>query len=81
MLNKQLWILGPSLPKKGIFGRKQIVNEYYHWIFHIQINLGTTFQLKLTILIFWTKFTPKGYFLFKTDKMNTKVEFCKLELL
>ena len=30
-----------------------------HWALHIWIILGTKFQLKLTILIFWTKFLKK----------------------
>ena len=29
----------------------------HHWILHIQISTYTKFQLKLTILIFLTKFT------------------------
>ena len=28
--------------------------DHHHWILHIQINLSTKFQLKLTILNFWT---------------------------
>ena len=31
-------------------------------ILHISNSLGTKFQLKLTILNFLTKLTPKGYF-------------------
>ena len=43
---------------------------------HIQVSLGTKFQLKLTILILWNRFAPKGYFQGKSDKMNTTTEFC-----
>ena len=32
-----------------------------------QISLGTKFQLKLTILIFWTKFAKKGIFGLKQE--------------
>ena len=42
-----------------------------HWILHIRISLGTKFQLKLTNLIFWTKFAQKGCFRSKTEKLNT----------
>ena len=35
-------------------------SEHYHWILHIQISLGAKCQFKLTILIFWTKFSKKG---------------------
>ena len=35
-------------------------SEYHHWILYIWINLGAKFQLKLTILSFWTKFDQKG---------------------
>ena len=34
-------------------------SEHHHLILHIRIGLGTKFQLKLTILFFWTKFTKK----------------------
>ena len=32
--------------------------------------VGTQFQLKLAILIFWTKFTQKGYFTLETEKSH-----------
>ena len=35
-------------------------SEPYYLILHIQISLSTKFQLKLTILIFLTKFVQKG---------------------
>ena len=47
---------------------------------HIQISLGTKFQLKLTILLFWTKFAQKGCFRSKTKKVNTIIELCIFEL-
>ena len=48
-LNKQFWILGPNLPEKSIFGRKQ-EKEHHHWILHIRISPSAKFQLKLTTL-------------------------------
>ena len=45
-------------------------NEHHHWILHIRIILNTQFQLKLMILIFWTKFTQKWYFRSKTEKVK-----------
>ena len=48
---------------------------------YIRINLDIDFQLKLTILIFWTKLTQIGYFRLKTEKMNITIEFSKLELV
>ena len=44
------------------------------------ISLGTTFQLKLTILIFWTKFVQRKHFWSKTKKVNSIIEFCIFEL-
>ena len=38
------------------------------------------FQLKLTILMFLTKFARKGYFLSKMEKKNTTIEFDIFEL-
>ena len=48
---------------------------------HIQISFGTKFQLKLTILIFCTKFIQKGYFRSKTEKVNITIEFSIFELV
>ena len=39
-------------------------------ILYIQNSLGTKFQLKLTILNFWTKLTQKGYFHSKKEEKN-----------
>ena len=47
----------------------------------IRISLGTNFQLKLTILIFWTKITQKGYFWSKRKKVNIPFEFWIFELI
>ena len=43
--------------------------------------VGTKFDLKLTILIFWTKFGQKGCFKFKREKVNIISEFCIFELV
>ena len=50
--------------------QKQKKNERHHGILHVQITLSTKFQLKLTILIFWTKFVQKRYSRLKTEKVN-----------
>ena len=60
--NWQCWFFGRNLPKK-VFLVKNRKCEHHHWIPHIQINLGTKFQLKLTILIPSTRFTQKAFFL------------------
>ena len=39
------------------------------------------FQLKLRILIFWTKFAQKVYFLSKTENVNSAIEPCIFELV
>ena len=41
---------------------------------------STKFQNKLTILIFWTKFTQKGYLRSKSEKVNITTEFCTFKL-
>ena len=48
---------------------------------HIRINLHTKFQLKLIILIFWTKFTQKEYFQSNTEKVNITIELWIFELV
>ena len=65
--NWQFWFFGPNLPKK-VFPVKNRKSEHHHGILHIWISLGTKFQLKLIILSFWTKFTPKSYFQLKTEQ-------------
>ena len=60
-LNWQFWFLGPNLSKKGISSLKQ-KKEHHYWILQIRITLDAKFKLKLTILILWTKFTPKKVF-------------------
>ena len=46
--------------QKGHFQTKTKKSEQYHWILEIQIGPATKFQLKLIILIFWTKFARKN---------------------
>ena len=53
-----------------IFMVKIRKSEHYHWILHIQISLGTKLQLKLTILILWTKFTQIGISSRKQNKQS-----------
>ena len=47
---------------------------------HVRVSVGTKFQLKLIILIFWTKFAQKGYFHSKTKKVINIIEFFELGL-
>ena len=61
---------------------KNTKNEHYYWILHIRISLGTNFQLKLTIAIFWTKFAKKrSYFQSKINKIDITTEFCIFKLV
>ena len=41
----------------------------------MRIRLDTKFQLKLVILIIWTKFIQNRYFWTKTVKVNTIIGF------
>ena len=43
-------------------------SRHHHSILHTWISQSTAFHLKLTILIFCTKFMQKGYFSSKTEK-------------
>ena len=62
----------PSFSKKKFPGINR-KSEHHHWILLIQISLDTKFQLKLTVLIFLTKFAQKGYFPSKTEKSHLYV--------
>ena len=44
-------------------------SEQYHLILHTRISLVNTFHLKLTILIFWTKFA-KMVFRLEKEKIE-----------
>ena len=66
---------------KRVFPIKNKKNKHYHWILHVGIRLRTKFQLKVTFLIFWTKFSQKGHFWPKTKKLNITIEFCMFELV
>ena len=46
---------GPDMPKNAISSPKRKL-EHLHWILYVWISQGTKFKLKLTILIFSTKF-------------------------
>ena len=72
-VNKWFWILGANLPKRVFPVKKQKI-EHCDSILHIQISLSTKFQLKLTIVIFRTKFAQKGYFQSQTEKMSITIE-------
>ena len=41
---------------------------------------GTEFPNKLTILLFWTKFTQKWCLRWKSEKVNITAEFCIFKL-
>ena len=56
-------------------------SKHHRWILDFRNSLDTKFQLKLTILIFWTKFAKKGYFQSKAEKLNITIEFCIFELV
>ena len=64
-----------------LFPLKNGKTEHHNWILHIGVSLGTNFQFKLKILIFWDKFVETRYFQSKTEKVNTAIEFCIFELV
>ena len=45
------------------------------------MTVGSTFQLKETILDFPTKFAKKEYFQSKAEKVSIAIEYCLLELV
>ena len=47
--------------------------EHHHWVPLIQISLGTKFQLKLTILIFWPDLPKKGFSGLKQKKWRPHI--------
>ena len=65
---------GTKLVKNGLKQKK----EHQHLISHIRNSLGTKFQFKRTILIFWTKL--KGVYSVY-NKMKMTIEFYIFELV
>ena len=55
-----------------IFMVKNSKSEHHLWILHSQISLGTKYLIKLTILMFWTKFAQKGFLLVWNRKSEHK---------
>ena len=55
------------MPKK-VFPVEDRKSEHRHGILYIWISLSAKFQLKLTVLSSWTKFTQKAYFQSKTEQ-------------
>ena len=68
---------GQILQRK-VYNRK---SKPSHRVLTIQNSLGTKFQLKLTILILWTKLTQKGYFQSKENKMKITIKLYIFELV
>ena len=46
----------------------------------MKMNIATIFQLKLKILIVWTKFTQKSIS-GRKQKVNNTIGFCRFELV
>ena len=62
----------PDLPKKGFSGLKQKMNTTYFLHNFAYSNWSSAkFQLKLTFLIFWTKFAKKGISSWKQEKWTS----------
>ena len=47
----------------------------------LKISLSTKFQLKITILLFWTKFAQKQHVWSNAEKMSITIEFCIFQLV
>ena len=69
-----------NLPKKGISRLKQKkgtpqLNK------HIRISLSAKFSLNWQFRFFGQNFPKKRYLQYKTEKVNTTIEFCIFELV
>ena len=53
---------------KRVFLVQNRQSSYHNWILHIRLRLGSKFQLKMTILIFWKKFAQNWF--------SKKLHFC-----
>ena len=73
-LKLAILIFWTKFAQKCVSGPKQKKWTHQHWILHIRSSLGTRFQLKLTSL-------KKKVKMWKTEKMNSAITFCILELV
>ena len=69
-----------QISPKRVFPIKNRKSEHDHLILHAQISVGSKFQLKLIILIFWTKISPKKVFPPENKKVNSITEFSIFKL-
>ena len=81
ILNRKFWYFRPHICAKRVFVVQNRNSERHHLTQHIRISLGFEFHCKQTILSFWAKFTQKGYFQSKIEKINITIEFSLLKLL
>ena len=66
--------------RRMIFMVKNRKSEHHHWILHIQISFGTKLQLKLTNLIFLTRFGQKGISGLKQKKWKPHIFYVILHI-
>ena len=67
--NWQFFFFYQFYPRR-VFPVENRKSEHHHWILHIWISLGTKFQLKLTILIFFWPIYLKREFPVKKGKIT-----------
>ena len=80
VLKRKILIFWTKLLKNRNSDKSRTI-EHIHWILLIWVSPGTKYQNKLTILIFWTKFTQKSYFRSKSKKVSINIESCKFGLV
>ena len=66
-------------PRKILMVKNRKI-EHHHFIPHIQVSLGTKFQLKLTILIFWPDLPKKGFSGLKQKKWTPHIFYIILHI-
>ena len=72
-----LLVLSTKFAQKGYFPVKNRKNKHHQWILHIRVSVGTKFQLKLIILIFFffgPNLVKTEYFQFKGKKVNFAID-------
>lgn len=66
-LKNNFYILRKSV-QVGFFQAKTEEVIFFFWVLCIAISLGTKFKLKLTALLFWTKFDEKKHLQWKATQ-------------
>ena len=79
-IDRQFWFLIPNLPQKDIFSLNQEKRTLLSKSGNSNVSLQTKFHPKHTFWFFGTKFSQKGHFRSKIEKVNITIKLDLFDL-